>query len=70
MEKKRFPFSDETGCLQQDEVLKEAKACLTDTDRRLEKAFEDLEDTVNEAGETLGETEDLAEAKTLLEGRP
>lgn len=53
----------------QEEVQKEAKACLVDTDRRLEKAFEDLEDTVTEVAGAVGESGDLAEAKKLLEAR-
>eukprot|EP00286_Rhodomonas_abbreviata_P008622 CAMPEP_0181331656 /NCGR_PEP_ID=MMETSP1101-20121128/24630_1 /TAXON_ID=46948 /ORGANISM="Rhodomonas abbreviata, Strain Caron Lab Isolate" /LENGTH=134 /DNA_ID=CAMNT_0023441155 /DNA_START=10 /DNA_END=415 /DNA_ORIENTATION=+ len=51
---------------QQEEVLKEAKACLVDTNRRLEKACDELQDIVDEDGEALAESEDMVEAKKIL----
>lgn len=54
----------------QEEVLKEAEACVIDAKRRLGGALQDLESLVDEHGETLAENPDMVEAKALLEANP
>jgi len=55
---------------QQEEVLKEAEACVVDSKRRLGEALQDLESLVDEHGEALAENADMLEAKKLLEANP
>jgi hypothetical protein len=54
----------------QEEVLKEAEACVVDSKRRLGEALQDLESLVDEHGEALAENADMLEAKKLLEANP
>jgi hypothetical protein len=54
----------------QEEVLKEAEACVVDAKRRLGCALQDLETVIDEHGEALAENTDMVEAKALLEANP
>lgn len=56
--------------VRQEEVLKEAEACVVDAKRRLGGALQDLEAVIDEHGEALAETPDMIEAKALLEANP
>jgi len=54
----------------QEEVLKEAEACVIDAKRRFGGALQDLESLVDEHGEVLAENPDMVEARALLQANP